>query len=299
MHQTNVLRVADREVAADPVALSANWKIDTSSISENQQAIFETAKSTLFRAAIRADRRPVMLWRIFELNEAHLEVAKQELMLLTTLAHPTLAPVLGGSTNGGISVIYDHPRDLILSSALHGPTPIAPVDLARIAYGIARGMNYLHSRRVLHGSLSCSSVLIDDQLDVKLWNFGFQVNEVDERLMPPEFIELSVYSAKSDVYQYGLLLWEMVRKKQPFLGEPIGALRIAITQQQFRPEIDDSCPSGLRKLMEECWSQSPDIRSGPPPLRDRDRLLLSNKCRGRREVLRARKTGPVGSAEDQ
>jgi hypothetical protein len=69
-----------------------------------------------------------------------------------------------------------------------------------------------------------------------------------------------VYLPESDVYQFGLLLWEFAEQRQPFQDEPIGALRIAVGQQGRRPPLNPDIPAAMRALIADCWSARPQDR---------------------------------------
>ena len=93
-----------------------------------------------------------------------------------------------------------------------------------ICEDIALGMNYLHSRRVLHCDLKSSNILIDANWDIKLCDFG--LSRVRSKLhakddenrglvgtphwSAPEILRGKRYDESSDVYSYGMILWEIV-----------------------------------------------------------------------------------------
>ncbi|XP_055350310.1 fibroblast growth factor receptor 4-like [Paramacrobiotus metropolitanus] len=92
--------------------------------------------------------------------------------------------------------------------------------LIRFAYQISRGMEFLHSRGVLHRDLAASNVLLFDANVVKISHFGMAhqgpqhtLCDLQEllpvRWMPPEAIESQVLSQQSDVWTFGVVLWEM------------------------------------------------------------------------------------------
>jgi serine/threonine protein kinase len=83
--------------------------------------------------------------------------------------------------------------------------------------------------------------------------------------MAPELLEHGRVSKASDVYAFGILLWEIMTGARPFLGFPKALLGSLVVQQQLRP----AWPPSVRKaqgmgrlvaLAEACWSQHPHSR---------------------------------------
>jgi serine/threonine protein kinase len=111
----------------------------------------------------------------------------------------------------------------------HASLPLP--ELILIALGVARGMEYIHSQRVVHRDLKPENILLDCGADpagmnVKIADFGISCEEklceeVGEdsgtyRWMAPEMVRHQPYCRKVDVYSFGLLLWEMVSGRMPF-----------------------------------------------------------------------------------
>lgn len=98
--------------------------------------------------------------------------------------------------------------------------------LIAIALDIARGMEYIHSQGVIHRDLKPENILFDQDLCVKIADFGIACEEAycdrlakdpgTYRWMAPEMIKHKQYGRKVDVYSFGLLLWEMVAGTIPY-----------------------------------------------------------------------------------
>ncbi|OQR84331.1 serine/threonine protein kinase [Achlya hypogyna] len=147
-------------------------------------------------------------------------------------------------------------------------------------------MNYLHLCSIMHRDLKSGNVLLDAYGTVKISDFGLScVLEIGHssdltaetgtyRWMAPEVIGHEPYSMKADVYSYGVILWEMLAKEQPFKGmSPIqgtssgwaAQLRkrvaaFAVARQQMRPAFPKDTPESLQQLVETCWHQDPAHR---------------------------------------
>ncbi|XP_015237379.1 PREDICTED: receptor-interacting serine/threonine-protein kinase 3-like isoform X1 [Cyprinodon variegatus] len=109
-----------------------------------------------------------------------------------------------------------------------------PLPLAiRLAHQVALGMQHLHSKNFLHHDLKPSNVLLDDNFNAKLADFGLSrvttsvLSNFDQptgrsgtfKYMPPEAFDLNYKPVRSfDVYSYGILLWSVFTGKEPYEG---------------------------------------------------------------------------------
>ena len=78
--------------------------------------------------------------------------------------------------------------------------------------------------------------------------------------MAPELLEDNVFDEKSDVYSYGILLWEIYDRSVPWRGlQPMQIMRKVVDKRE-RPPLPSSMPDDLRTLVGTCWSPGPDDR---------------------------------------
>merc|ERR1711916_9687 len=139
--------------------------------------------------------------------------------------------------------------------------------------GIALGMNYLHRMGILHCDLKTRNLLVDKDFNIKVADFGLSqlknVSGGDLTLqvgtypyMAPEVFESgSEYTEKSDVYSYGIVLWEILTEEEPFAEKFDGSsIQRAVTILDERPRIPEYAPPSYRKLIEKCWRWNPDHR---------------------------------------
>ena len=133
-------------------------------------------------------------------------------------------------------------------------------------YGIASGMFYLHLHHILHYDLKTSNITLDDNLYPKIKNHGI-ANCFDSLKTIFKVIDFSVYSApevlleqelteKSEVYSFGMIVYEIITNRIPFDNLPQTEFAVRIIECN-RPMLNDSIPAIYRNLIERCWSQNP------------------------------------------
>lgn len=78
--------------------------------------------------------------------------------------------------------------------------------------------------------------------------------------MPPEAMSETIFSRSTDVYSFGILLWELVSQDAPFKGMAAHQVVEAVVQHGLRPQWPEQVFPPLRILGERCWSSDPKLR---------------------------------------
>ncbi|XP_033996988.1 receptor-interacting serine/threonine-protein kinase 4-like isoform X1 [Trematomus bernacchii] len=161
------------------------------------------------------------------------------------------------------------------------PWPLWPL-VSRLSHEVAQGMNFLHTEHLMHLDLKPSNVLLNDNLNAKIADFGLSrvsasaSNSNKEttgaiggsfKYMPPEALQsLSYEPVRSfDVYSYGILLWTIATGEDPYPLANYDRVALSIPKGD-RPcckEIEQMKVDGLKELiplMKECWHGSPNQR---------------------------------------
>lgn len=163
--------------------------------------------------------------------------------------------------------------------------------LILIAEDIALGMNYLHSRRVFHRDLKSSNILVDSNWNIKICDFGLSTvkSKLDRRKnrkegrigtphwMAPEIMRLEMYDEYSDIYSYGMILWEMVVGEIPYNGLSVPQIIGSVGYDVLQVPLPKNGNSMILKIMERSLNRERNKR----PRFNEIVETLQNKNRGK------------------
>ncbi|CAH1110876.1 unnamed protein product [Psylliodes chrysocephalus] len=171
--------------------------------------------------------------------------------------------------------------------------PISTKDLIAWSFQIARGMEYLASRKVLHGDLAARNVLLSDENIVKICDFGLAKNmyksdnykkrgdcPLPVKWMAIESIRDRVFSTQSDVWSFGIVLWEIFSLgRTPYPGMEADERLYHKLVDGYRLESPEYSPKEIYQIMTDCWSVKPTFRPSFTKLTEKIGTLLEDTLR--------------------
>ncbi|KAF9158462.1 hypothetical protein DFQ26_007630 [Actinomortierella ambigua] len=200
---------------------------------------------------------------------------KKEIDILQQLRHRHIIQYLETlEHNGHIYILMDLAEKGSLAGAIARGEVTDWVTKNRIANEVARGLEYIHRREILHRDLKTANVLLTQFMQVKLCDFGLaKVKTISAsassdffkgtpRWAAPEVTGLRPhYTPKSDVYALGLVMWAMAANRpEPFSDQQSTALVVDLVQRGDREEIPSDTPPAYQTWIERCWHQDPNQR---------------------------------------
>jgi len=200
----------------------------------------------------------------------------KEMEILTQIdPHQNIVEVFGVSTDyDNLAIIMQYyPKGSAHDFLIRDKNVISWKDTVKIAKTTAMGLWHLHSQDIIHRDVALRNILIDDNMNACLTDFGLALikEEIQKKSksmgslawMAPEAISKKLISEQSDIYSFGILLWELLTKATPYEDENPFDILNGVTAGTLRPHIPTDCPTIYKKLIEDCLKQSTEER---PPL---------------------------------
>nr|XP_029709179.1 vascular endothelial growth factor receptor 1 isoform X12 [Aedes albopictus] len=175
-----------------------------------------------------------------------------------------------------------------------GPArPVTTTDLVCWASQVASGMEYLASRRVLHGDLAARNILLCDDNVVKICDFGLarsmyksdNYKKKGEAPLPFKWLALecisdNVFGTYSDVWAYGIVLWEFFSlARVPYPGMEANQELYNKLRDGYRMDKPQYANQDIYDIMLNCWNVKPDSRPSFKDLKSRFNAMLPEEMR--------------------
>ncbi|KAF1450918.1 Tyrosine-protein kinase Fer, partial [Pygoscelis papua] len=145
--------------------------------------------------------------------------------------------------------------------------------LVKFSLDAASGMAYLESKNCIHRDLAARNCLVDENNILKISDFGMSRQEDDGvysssglkqipiKWTAPEALNYGRYTSESDVWSFGILLWETFSLGVcPYPGMTNQQAREQVEKGRYRMSAPQKCPEEIYKIMQRCWAYKPENR---------------------------------------
>jgi len=202
---------------------------------------------------------------------------RQEARAVASLAHPNIVSVhdYGTDPDGTTQyIVMQLVEGRDLAAILHDRGRISSDDAVEVAIAVASALEAAHRRGIVHRDVKPGNILITDDGDVKVTDFGI-ARAVSEASMTvtgttlgsvhyfsPEQARGDEVTGRSDVYALGIVLYEMLTGHRPFEGDSAAGVALKrLTENPPRPMVaGHPLPAGLEAILRRALEREPDKR---------------------------------------
>ncbi len=192
---------------------------------------------------------------------------------LAQLTHPNVVAVYDvGEVDGRPFIVMEHVEGISLKQRIERTGALPLADVVRIGIQIAQGLEFTHSRGIIHADLKPSNILLDLEDRPKICDFGIARTPQEDAETPqlfatalyvsPERVEGKRASVASDIYGLGLVLYEMLVGKPPFTSANAAVLlRDHVVRQPVPPShLRPSLPKEVDSIILRALAKDPSLR---------------------------------------
>uniref|UniRef100_A0A672QIM5 mitogen-activated protein kinase kinase kinase n=1 Tax=Sinocyclocheilus grahami TaxID=75366 RepID=A0A672QIM5_SINGR len=237
------------------------WEVPFEEISELQW-LGSGAQGAVFLGKFRSEE--VAIKKVREQKET-------DIKHLRKLKHPNIISFKGVCTQAPCyCIIMEYCAQGQLYEVLRAGRKITPRLLVDWASGIASGMNYLHLHKIIHRDLKSPNVLVTQNDNVKISDFGTSKELSDKSTkmsfagtvawMAPEVIRNEPVSEKVDIWSFGVVMWELLTGEIPYKDVDSSAIIWGVGSNSLHLPVPSTCPDGFKILMKQTWQGKPRNR---------------------------------------
>uniref|UniRef100_A0A0D3HWR1 Protein kinase domain-containing protein n=1 Tax=Oryza barthii TaxID=65489 RepID=A0A0D3HWR1_9ORYZ len=307
--QNGGLRLYDemRSRQVDTIRILTEREIKRATENYNEDRVLGSGGHGMVYRGTLDDNKEVAIKKSRVINDDCREEFVNEIIILSQINHRNIVRLLGCCLDVDVPMlVYEFAHNGTLSEFLHGTDHRSPIPLdlrLKIATQAAEALAYLHSstsRTILHGDVKSANILMDDQYNAKVADFGAStLKSMDESefilfvqgtmgYLDPESFTSHQLTERSDVYSFGVVLLELLTRKKALYTNDfnkneslsyrfLSMFRQNKHQAMLDPEIVDGSNvvaiEKLTKVAVQCMSPRGDDRPTMKEVAERLQML--------------------------
>ncbi len=217
-----------------------------------------------------------ILYPELSVDRTFVERFRREAQAAANLSHPNIVPIFDwGEENGTYFIVMELIEGTSLAELLRNSRTLSPAKSAQVCAQVASALGYAHRQGVVHRDVKPGNILLTDDQQVKVTDFGIaQAMSTEDNLtmagsvmgtatyFSPEQAEGALVDGRSDVYSLGVVLYELLAGRPPFMGEsPVAVAskhvrEVAPLPSQFNPAL----PTDLEAVTMHALAKNPNDR---------------------------------------
>ncbi|XP_038636163.1 serine/threonine-protein kinase B-raf isoform X3 [Scyliorhinus canicula] len=258
---------------------SDDWEISEGQITLGQR-IGSGSFGTVYKGKWHGDVAVKML-NVTAPTPQQLQAFKNEVGVLRKTRHVNILLFMGYTTKPQLAIVTQWCEGSSLYHHLHIiETKFEMIKLIDIARQTAQGMDYLHAKSIIHRDLKSNNIFLHEDLTVKIGDFGLatvksrwsgshQFEQLSGSIlwMAPEVIRMqdkNPYSFQSDVYAFGVVLYELMSGQLPYSNiNNRDQIIFMVGRGYLTPDLSkvrNNCPKAMKRLMADCLKKKRDER---------------------------------------
>jgi serine/threonine-protein kinase len=227
---------------------------------------------------------------------------KNEARAAGVLNHPNIVTIYdAGEQDGTFYMAMEYMEGTTLHSLLAQNRVLQPEQIIQISRQVCKGLDYAHSHHIIHRDIKPANIMLTPDGTVKIMDFGIakagggmtSTGQVlgTPNYMSPEQVKGKVLDGRSDLFSFGVLLYEMVTGEKPFVGQNVTTIIYKIVHESpIAPrDLDVTIHPGLSAVVTKSLAKSPDERyqSGAQLVHDLENYKSAGTSLGATLVLNA------------
>uniref|UniRef100_A0A3P8X2Y9 RAF proto-oncogene serine/threonine-protein kinase n=1 Tax=Cynoglossus semilaevis TaxID=244447 RepID=A0A3P8X2Y9_CYNSE len=253
------------------------WEIEASEVYLNS-CIGSGSFGTVYKGKWHGDVA-VKILKVTDPTPEQLQAFRNEVAVLRKTRHVNILLFMGYMTKNNLAIVTQWCEGSSLYKHIHVlETNFAMIQLIDIARQTAQGMDYLHAKNIIHRDMKSNNIFLHEGLTVKIGDFGLatvktrwsgshQVEQPSGSIlwMAPEVIRMqdkNPYSFQSDVYSYGIVLFELMTGELPYSQiANRDQIIFMVGRGYLSPDLSKlykNCPKAMKRLVADCIKKSKD-----------------------------------------